>query len=72
MMTAYVNDVINNITKTVCFTIKIYLINDFKINILFEMNIITFQEMIMNLKIRIIKVGKCQKLQISIDVIART
>ena len=68
---AYVNEIINNITKIICFTIKIHFVNDLKINILFETNIMTFQEMIMNLKTRILKFEKCQKLQISIDVIAR-
>ena len=42
MIIIYINDVINNIIKTTYFTIKIYFINDFKINILFETNIITF------------------------------
>ena len=59
MVTAYVNDVINNITKTACFTMKIHFINDFKINILLETNIITFQKITMNLKTRILKFGKC-------------
>ena len=62
MMIVYVNNIINNIIKTVCFTIKIYLINDFKINILFETNIMTSQKMIMNLKARIVKFKKCQRL----------
>ena len=42
MMIAYINEIINNIIKTVCFTMKIYFINDFKVNILFETNIMTF------------------------------
>ena len=58
-MIVYVNDIINNIIKTIFFTMKIHLINDLKINILFETNIITSQKMIMNLKIRIIKFEKC-------------
>ena len=33
--------------------------NDLKIKILFETNIITFQKITMNLKTRIIKFGKC-------------
>ena len=71
MIIVYINDVINNIIKTIYFMIKTHLINDLKINILFETNIITFQIMIMNLKTRIIKLGKCQELKISINVIAR-
>ena len=55
----YVNDVINDIIKTIYFTMKIYLINDFKINIFLETNIITFQDIIVNLKTRIIKFDKC-------------
>ena len=39
MIIVYVNDIINNIIKTTCFTMKIHLINDFKVNILFETNI---------------------------------
>ena len=68
---AYVNEIINNITKIICFTMEIHFVNDLKINIFLETNIITSQKMIMNLKTRILKLGKCQKLQISIDVIAR-
>ena len=59
MMIVYINDIINDIIKTAYFTMKIHLINDFKINILFETNIITFQEMTMDLEIRILKLGKC-------------
>ena len=71
MIIVYVNDVINNIIKTIYFTMKMHFVNDFKVNILFETNIITSQRMTMNLKIRIIKFEKCQKLQISINVITR-
>ena len=59
MIIVYINDVINNIIRIICFTMKIYLINNFKINILFKTNIITFQNMIVNLKIRIVKFDKC-------------
>ena len=38
----YVNNIINDIIKTIYFMMKIYFINDFKINILFETDIITF------------------------------
>ena len=62
MMIAYINEIINNIIKTIYFTMKIYLVNDLKVNILFETNIITFQEMTMDLEARILKFGKCQKL----------
>ena len=37
----YINNIINDITKTIYFTMKIQFINDFKINILLETNIIT-------------------------------
>ena len=59
MMIVYINDVINNIIRIIYFTMKMHLVNDLKINILFETNIITFQEMIVNLKTRIVKLGKC-------------
>ena len=72
MMTVYVNDVINDIIRIIYFTMKIHFMNDLKINIFFETNIMTSQEITMNLKTRIIKLEKCQELQISIDVIART
>ena len=42
MIIVYINNVINDIIKTICFTMKIYFMNDFKINILLETNIITF------------------------------
>ena len=58
----YINDVINDIIKTIYFTMKMHFINDLKINIFFETNIITSQKMIMNLKTRVIKFGKCQEL----------
>ena len=38
----YVNDVINNIIRIIYFTMKMHFINDLKINIFFETNIITF------------------------------
>ena len=55
----YVNDVINNIIKTIYFTMKMHFINDLKINIFLKTNIITFQNIIVNLKIRIVKLDKC-------------
>lgn len=58
--------------KSVCFTMKVYIINNFKINIFINTNIITLQKIISNLKIRIVKLEKCQKLIIFIDVVART
>ena len=42
MIIIYINDIINNAIKTTYFIIKIYFINNFKINIFFEINIITF------------------------------
>ena len=71
IMIVYINDVINSITKTVYFTMKMHLINDFKINIFLETNIITPQKITMNLKTRIVKLEKCQRFQISINIIAR-
>ena len=62
MMIVYINDVINNIIKTVYFTMKMHLVNNLKVNILLETNIITFQKMTMNLETRIFKLEKCQKL----------
>ena len=58
MIIVYVNNVINDIIRTIFFTIKMHLVNDLKINIFFETNIITFQKMIMNLKARIIRLEK--------------
>ena len=59
MMIVYVNNIINDIIKTICFTMKVHFVNDLKVNILLETNIITFQKMIINLEIRILKLGKC-------------
>ena len=42
MIIIYINDVINDIIKTICFIMKIHFINDFKINILFKTDIMTF------------------------------
>ena len=62
MIIVYINDIINDIIRIIYFTIKIHFMNDFKVNILLKSNIITFQKTIMNLKTRIIKFEKCQRL----------
>ena len=38
----YIKDIINNVIKIIYFIIKIHVINNFKINIIINMNIITF------------------------------
>ena len=72
IITIYIKKIINDVKRSVYFTMKVHIINDFKTNIFIDMNIITFQEMILNLKARIVKLEKCQRLKVFIDVIART
>ena len=72
MITIYIKEIVNDMKRSTCLTIKIYIINDLKTNILIKTNIITFQEMTINWKTRIIKLKRCQRLNISIDVVART
>ena len=72
MITIYIKEIVDDIERSACLTMKIYIMNDLKTNILIETNIITSQEITMNLKTRTIKLERCQRLNISIDVVART
>ena len=42
MIIIYIKKIINDIKKSVYFTMKVYIINDFKINIFIDINIMTF------------------------------
>ena len=72
MITIYIKEIVNDMKRSACLTIKVHVINNLKTNILIKTNIITSQEMTMNLKTRTIKLERCQGLNISIDVVART
>ena len=58
MITIYIKKIINDKKKNAYLTIKIHVINNFKINIFINTNIITSQKMIINLKTRIVKLEK--------------
>ena len=72
MITIYIKEIVNGIKRSACLTIKVHVINNLKTNILIETNIITPQEITMNLKTRTIKLERYQRLNTSIDVVART
>ena len=68
----YVIDIISEIIRTASLIMKIYLVNNLKINILIDTNIIISQEIIVNLKERNYKFGKYQGLIVPINVVTRT
>ena len=70
-ITIYVDELIKKIIKIICLIIKLYIVNNFKINIFIDIDIITFQNIFINFQIKIYKFEKCQKLKISIDVIMK-
>ena len=62
MISIYVRDTFNNLTKTIYFIIKIHIINDFKINIFIDINTITSKGIFINLNVKILILIKCQGL----------
>ena len=58
----YIRNILNNLTKTIYFIMKSYIINNLKINLLIDINIITLKEMLINLNVKIFILTKCQKL----------
>ena len=58
-MSIYVQNTFNNLIKTTCFIMKIHIINNFKINIFIDINIITSKEMLINLNIKVFILAKC-------------
>ena len=70
-ITIYVNELIKRIIKIVYLIIKFYIVNNFKINIFINIDIMIFQKIFVNFQIKVYKFEKCQKLKISIDVITK-
>ena len=68
----YVRNTLNDLIRTIYFIIKIHIMNDLKINIFIDINIITSKEMLMNLNAKILILIKYQKLQTLIDVIIKS
>ena len=68
----YIQNTFDNLTKTIYFIIKVYIINNLKINIFIDINIITSKEMLLNLNVKVFTLIKCQKLQTFIDVIIKS
>ena len=55
----YVRDIFDDLIKTIYLIMKIYIINDFKINIFIDIDIVTLKEMFMNLNVKIFILIKC-------------
>ena len=72
MITIYIKEIVDDMERSACLTMKIHVVNNLKTNILIETDIMTPQGMTMNLKTRTVKLERCQGLNISIDVVART
>ena len=53
-MSIYVRNIFNDLIKTICFIMKIHIMNDFKMNILIDINIITSKKMLVNLNVKIL------------------
>ena len=62
MISIYIQSIFNNLIKTTYFIIKIHIINNFKINIFININIMMSKEMLINLNVKIFILIKCQRL----------
>ena len=62
---------LNDLNHLIKFIIKIYLIDDFKINILIDINIIKLQRMNLLFINNILIIDVCKNLRISIDIIIK-
>ena len=71
IISIYIRNTFNNLIKTIYFIIKIYIINNFKINILIDINIITSKKMLMNLNTKILILTKYQELQAFLNVVIK-
>ena len=71
IVTIYVKDIIDGEAKTACLTMKVHIVNNLKINLLIENDIMISQNMCVDLDIRTCKFEKCQRLKTPIDVITK-
>ena len=61
-MLIYVRNIFDNLIKKTCFIIKIHIVNNLKINIFIDINIITSKEMFINLNVKVFILIKYQGL----------
>ena len=59
IMLIYVRNIFDDLIKTIYFIIKVYIINDFKINIFIDIDIMTLKEIFMNLNVKVFILTKC-------------
>ena len=55
----YVRNILNDLIRTIYFIIKVYIINNFKVNIFIDIDIITSKEMFINLNVKVFILTKC-------------
>ena len=55
----YVRNTFDDLIKTACFIMKVHIVNDFKVNIFIDIDIMTSKEMFMNLNIKVFILIKC-------------
>ena len=72
MVTVYIKDLVDGISKMACLTMEVHIVNDLKANILIDTDILTPQGMTVDLEVRVVKLRKYQGLEVPIDVVART
>lgn len=60
-MNMYIKNKINNKNAMIYICEEIYMMNNLKIKMFFEMNVIIFERIIMNLNKRMLIVNSCQK-----------
>ena len=55
----YVRNTLDDLARTACFIIKIHIVNNLKINIFIDINIMTLKGMFMDLNIKVFILIKC-------------
>ena len=71
MVTVYVNGIMNDTARTACFTMEVHLVDDLKANILIGTDTMVPQGMLVDLDSRKVKLGKCQGMEVPIEVTAK-
>ena len=72
LVTIYMRNTVHGNKRTIYLIIKVYIIDNLKVNILIDTNTIASQGIIINLDRKIITFAKCQNLQVSLNIITRT
>ena len=67
----YIDNIITNKKSIIAYVIvEIYLINDLKINMLIEINILKSQKIILNFEHNTLTINNCQNIKVAIDLIS--